>query len=544
VAHQVENLTIFYQGLLSGVIGGLRDDWEFLKLIYSGAVAAGNWSYQHALAELQRWRTDPMARLEEIKELLDNAFDEHVCKPLAGIAEEASTLEGFKKLVWKAVPYLSVIVSPTYAACQALNTATGVDLRQKTAEAFVDWMDDFNARMLAGAERGAWLETPLSTDRLLSPQVALARECAFTFGHIYGYLSEQVVVGAVTGGVVVLGKVLIKGGAVLVGKLATRTAAMVAARSHVLKKWAASVAMTIEMKTAVERGLVEAARLPLTVTVKECPLEVLENAMIRSGYDRTAYGSRHLVDDLTTRPKLKDLQMMPGRESLLIHRAAQLSHLLGDECNDAILRNFMKVADETIVIRHADGTLDEFFEGFFRAFQGNPSLMTSADDATVSISSLSPEGKATLKKFLGDPNPGKLWDIDVPAIVDNEPAIPHNYWARGLLGELSIYKRVYKKAGYTHAPTAPAYDFISAAEYVQIKTLKNPDGAYNAMRKAVDALADLTDLAPPNRRTLHILKKPGSASDNLLDSLQSYIDEFIPIDRKVTVLIQEFELAP
>jgi hypothetical protein len=77
-----------------------------------------------------------------------------------------------------------------------------------------------------------------------------------------------------------------------------------------------------------------------------------------------------------------------------------------------------------------------------------------------------------------------LWEIDVPAIVDHEPAIPQNYWIRGILGELAIYKRLYKNAGYEHFPTATAFDLKSAAEYVQTKTLKNPDGAISAMRKA------------------------------------------------------------
>ena len=199
----------------------------------------------------------------------------------------------------------------------------------------------------------------------------------------------------------------------------------------------------------------------------------------------------------------------------------------------------MKVADEAIVIKHADGTIDEFFEGFFRAFEGNPSLMTSADDLGFSISSLSPEGKATLKKFLGDPNPGKLWDIDVPAIVDSEPAIPHNYWVRGILAELSIYKKVYKKAGYTHAPTAAGYDF-TGPKWVQIKTLKNPDGAFGAMKTAVDKLILQSPIDKPLK--LHILKKPGTSSETLRQSLDAYIRN-LPEKDRIELIIEEFELV-
>jgi hypothetical protein len=66
------------------------------------------------------------------------------------------------------------------------------------------------------------------------------------------------------------------------------------------------------------------------------------------------------------------------------------------------------VADEIILVKKTDGTVGEFFEAFFRAFDGNPSGMVSADiGATFYKSSLSAEGKATLKKFLSDPNAGK-----------------------------------------------------------------------------------------------------------------------------------------
>jgi hypothetical protein len=170
--------------------------------------------------------------------------------------------------------------------------------------------------------------------------------------------------------------------------------------------------------------------------------------------------------------------------------------------------------------------------------------MVNADiGATFSISSLSAEGKATLKKFLTGPNAGKLWEIDIPAFVGDEPAVPHNYWIRGLLSELALYKKVYKTAGYEHAPTAPGLDFKSLAEYVQVKTTKNPDGAYGAMRDAVRALADLP--SPPNQRTLHILKKPGTASEQLKANLEEYIaDPNGPIKGTVMLKIDTFELVP
>ena len=232
---------------------------------------------------------------------------------------------------------------------------------------------------------------------------------------------------------------------------------------------------------------------------------------------------------------------------MLLDRIAQLKTILGVDFTETIEKNFVQVIEDVILTRRPDGQVESFFEAFFKAFEGNPSLMKHADELSVKVGGplepMSSDAKATLKKFLSDPNAGKLWEIDVPAIVDNEPAVPHNYWVRGILAELSIYKRVYKSAGYQHFPNAIGFDFKSAGEYVQIKSLKNPDGAYGAMKKAVDALVNLSDLPSPNIRTLRILKKPGSASRQLQQQLQAYINS-LPANKRVTLEIEPFELTP
>jgi hypothetical protein len=80
-------------------------------------------------------------------------------------------------------------------------------------------------------------------------------------------------------------------------------------------------------------------------------------------------------------------------------------------------------------------------------------------------------------------------------------------------------------------------------EYVQIKTLKNPDGAYGEMTEALRKLAALQAL--PNGRLLHILKKPGSSSDQLKAALEVYIaNPNGPIKGKVLLKIDPFDLVP
>lgn len=172
--------------------------------------------------------------------------------------------------------------------------------------------------------------------------------------------------------------------------------------------------------------------------------------------------------------------------------------------------------------------------------------MKHADDITIkvggSLEPMSAEAKATLKKFLSGPNAGKLWEIDVPVIIDNEPAIPHNYWVRGILGELSIYKRQYKAAGYFHAPNASGYDFTGPA-WVQVKTVANPATAAQRMKTAINQLIQHSPDAPKPLK-LHILKKPGTVSDDLEMALANYIQNLPPANRdRIEVIIEAFELV-
>ena len=71
------------------------------------------------------------------------------------------------------------------------------------------------------------------------------------------HISEQVAVGILTGGTIKIGAVMTKGGAAMATRLAARRVLPVVVRLQFVKKWAASVAISIEMKVAVERGLIE-----------------------------------------------------------------------------------------------------------------------------------------------------------------------------------------------------------------------------------------------------------------------------------------------
>lgn len=86
----------------------------------------------------------------------------------------------------------------------------------------------------------------------------------------------EVVVGALTDGIVKIGAVMVKGVVEMATRLAARRVQPVVARLQLLKNWAASVVIIVEMKAAVERGLVEAAQTPVSLAIKDSSVEVIE----------------------------------------------------------------------------------------------------------------------------------------------------------------------------------------------------------------------------------------------------------------------------
>ena len=541
VINQVEGMAVVARGIFDGVISGLQDDRMMALLIKEGAVFAGNWAWQQIDVELQNWRDNPLKRAFELKQMADRICEDLVFRSLEKTRPDLSTWEGFRARAWQAWKWTPLGTLVNHAQ-------QGWALTRNNWPAIVDgltsWADDFSSRMMQGAEKAHWDGAPWAKGKLLADLDSATREFSYTFAYTYGYLCEQVGVGLVTGGVATMAQVAVKGGVSLAASLAKRTTAAVVARGQWLKHLLAEAgAGDALLRAAYERGFAKCAVEPVGPTIKEVIFEVIEKAFSKEGFNRSIYSWRHLQDDILQRPNLSKLVKQQGGEVVFQRRLSQLATILGDEFDAMAAKNFAKVSDEIILIQKPDGTVDEFFEAFFRAFDGNPGLMVNADiGATFSKSGLSAEGKATLKKFLSDPNAGKLWEIDVPAIIDNEPAVPHNYWVRGILAELSIYKRVYQKAGYSHAPTAAGYDFTGSV-WVQIKSLKNPDGAVEAMKKAILKLRDSSPTAAPIK--LHILKKPGSGSDQLENSLLNYVSGLgEQVSSRFTLEIQPFDLVP
>lgn len=528
VINQVEGMASVAKGIFDGAQSGIEDDWEFIQLIRQGVVLGGNWAYDQIEVELRKWKDDPLKRAAELKQLADRICEDMVFEPLRELGNELSTWEGFKNRAWRAWEESKEAAQQAWAVTK--------DVWGTVVDGLIDWANDFCDRMMVESEKLHWQNAPWAKDKLLADINSTTRLVSYTFGYTFGYLAEQTAVGILTGGTTKIAQVAKKGGMVLAGTLAKRTAAVLAARAHFLKRLLEEVAeLPADLLASYQRGFALASTGPTGVGMPKVPLEFMQEAV-----DSGKMVWRGYLDDIFS-PNIRQF-VRQGGETIIEQRFAQLIKILGPDFDATIGRNFLKVADELILVPRADGTVDDFFESFFRAFQGNPSLMTNADDATIAISSLSPEGQATLKKFLSDPNAGKLWEIDVPAIVDDEPAIPHNYWIRGILAELSIYKKQYKNLGYTHAPTTQGFDF-TGPKWVQVKTLKNPDGAIGAMKKAVDELVSHSP-GPPTPLKLHILTKPGSSSFQLEMALRDHIALLEGEgSTRIELLIETFELA-
>lgn len=535
---QVEAGAGVVRGFLDGVIAGLEDDWKFISMLGSGVVTVIGWEYQLALNEINAWRTDPKKRAQELKALLDALTENLILEPLGQLQEDFSSWEGMRN---RAIRHL-LFIHETGEFVRTIRE----DMWDAMVDGFFSWAEDFYGRMLTGAEKTVLLDVPWERGPMQKSFGEQYRLFHYTFGYTFGYLGEQVVVGALSAGTLKVAQVAIKGGVTLAGQVAARTTAVIAVRGQFIKKILIESGLGDALiREGYKRGMIACAVEPVGPTLKEVTYEVIERAFARPGYNRTAYGFKQLQDDMLNRPNLQKLCKQVGKETLYQKRLAQLQTLLGDDFNDTIAKNFAKVADEFILIPRADNTVDEFFEGFFRSMDGNPSLMKHADDSTLSlggsIETLTPNGKARLKQILSDPDAGNPWKLDTPDEWLDTPPFPSNFWARGLLLEIQQFKKIYKPAGYTHHPTAAAYDFVSAAEYVQLKTLKNPDGAFSAMKKAVDALAALSDTT--KNLKLHINKKPGSTSTQLKASLDAYI-ETLPTNNRITVIIEEYTPTP
>ena len=205
----------------------------------------------------------------------------------------------------------------------------------------VGWLTNTNycsrllAHNLAGrmgqqAEQFIWTNSPWHTDPLFAGAEAGIVTAWYSIGYCSGYISEQIVIGIVTGGVGKIAVVLAKAGGQAAFQLAKRTVSAVWFRLHLLKKTMAEAVMSQELSIAIERGLAKAAKEPLSATIRDCPAEIIEAALAREGFARATFSTKFLIDEIGQAIYIGKLCQTPGREAQFWHRLALYFQIMGD----------------------------------------------------------------------------------------------------------------------------------------------------------------------------------------------------------------------
>lgn len=516
VINQVEGLSSVAVGLFDGVRKGIEDDWEFIKLIGQAAVFAGDYAHQQALAELQKWKNDPLKRASELKQLADKVCEEWVFEPMRELRDDLSTWEGFKRRAWQTISQAHQLNQKAWTLTKS--AWSGI------VDGLTDWADDFCNRMMTGSEKAHWESAPWATDHLLAEINSQTRLMCYTFG----YIAEQIAVGALSAGSVKVAQVATKGGVSLASSLAKRTAGALSGRAHSLKGLLAQTRDEFfdDLVNASGRNLSPAGVGPTGQGLPKPPLAVMQEGAAAGKFKwASCWG------DVYSKPTLRKFTRTTAGAAILEKQMSRLMTIFGEEFTEALGRNFLKVADELILVKQADGTVDEFFEAFFKGFEGNPSLMKNADEVVVrtggDLEAMSAHAKLFLKEFLSDPNAGDLWKLDdIPHIPNWQATVPHKFWARGNLFEVLYYKKIYKGRGHTHHSNALGVDTRKLGpgpEWTQIKSAANPNSAHQIqrMKQAIDDLALAAGQGSPDPLILHILTRDDAVAATI-DAVDSH----------------------
>lgn len=377
VVNQVEGLTAIVIGLFDGVKNGLVDDWNLLVLIKDGLVAAGGWAIDKVEAELNKWKANPQKRAAELMQGLQKVCEEWVLKPLQQLQDDLSTWQGIKKRTWAAWDSLKDTGEKTWAFTKKAWSSTW--------ESLTDWVEDFNDRMMEGAEKAHWDSAPWSMDKLKAEENEVIRGFCYSFGYIFGYLTEQVAVGILTDGVGEVAAILTKGGIKAVELFAVRRVVPVVARLQIFKKWMVGAAISVELRIAVEHGLAKAAEIPISAVLKDSVAEVLERSLARVGFDRAKFSLGKFLEEALKIFEIRRLIETVGKEEMVWYDLAY----------------WFKFMDSTATAESAKGWLQTYkrllrFDG--DAFTNN----FSKDLLDIFKIETSADGRQNLKEALED----------------------------------------------------------------------------------------------------------------------------------------------
>jgi hypothetical protein len=160
-------------------------------------------------------------------------------------------------------------------------------------------LDNLAGRMGQQAEQFIWTNSPWHTDPLFAGAEAGIITAWYSLGYCSGYISEQIVIGIVTGGVGKIAVVLAKAGGQAAFQLAKRSVSAVWFRMHLIKSELANPGIIApQFRQSVSDALQKACKLPLSPINKATILDEIEDAMSRAGVDRSQFNCKMVLERL------------------------------------------------------------------------------------------------------------------------------------------------------------------------------------------------------------------------------------------------------
>ena len=357
VVTMVEGMESVAKGLFDGVKAGLIDDKEFAKLIGSGAANAGSWSLETAQSEFNEWRSNPVKRAMELKQMTDQFCQDFIYTPLAQTGHALNNWNSIKQSAFAVYENMKFVGTRLYA----LN----ITVARQMCNGLMSWADNFVTRMAVEAERTAYNRTAWRNDSLLDDYIATpTRQMCYTFGYTVGYVSEQVLLfksGAT------LSRFLARNGLTFSAVMLGRTSFAVTTRMHRLKRMVQGAAAAFELDAAVEKGLVQAAKAPVTgALIRNVTGEALESCFRQNGFNREVFNYKVIMDAIHDSTHIKALIKTAGQEHLFFERFAKLADTIGPQLTAEAQAGFAKAYERMLVFDASGVFVKDNFDELLR----------------------------------------------------------------------------------------------------------------------------------------------------------------------------------
>jgi len=312
----------------------------------------------------------------------------------------------------------------------------------------------------------------------------------------------------------------------------------VAGKMHVLKQYLAGVWARSEMGF-VGTGIGSATKRPVVnKAVKKTMTEELEEHLARPAViNRESFNTRKIRDIIAEGRNLRRLVATEAGKDAVWQRLSLFTHLMGEQANETLMTNFLKVMDEKLIYDLGGQPVD-WAEDFLLCFQGSAFKFTSPHPV---MDALEDWQKRLLKGFLEGTDAGDLYKLDN---IDGRGRV-----VRGLLVEMDFNYQQFKD--WTHTPRGEAVDWTKAPRAVQMKSINSAtDWQENNLAGAIDKLIAWQKTNPSvTELTLSIKKNPSLDSQGLEEILLDYIGYLresgaFPSGVKILLDVQPFTFMP